>query len=1345
MSTMESCRRHTTLLWAVCLILSIICVNVRIGSAEWLGDLSDYELTSFDNPDILGENERRASKFNHFTLSDHGDVHVGAVNWLYRLNGSLGEIQNVTTCDDSRPDSVMPCHLTNNYNKILVVDSTRPSSLITCGGVYDGICQLRQLEDIHDVVMESVPYVAGFEDASTVSVIAQGIGGNQTLYVGVTYTGQNLESGGVFPAITRRSLEMANFLSAVQNDNSIVFTAAAGINNLLIKYVLAFGYKGFTYFVTSQKEDLTNSAQFVSKMSRVCQGGPNLDAYTEITLQCSGSDGSVYSLVQAAHFGPAGPDLAASWGLTADEQVLYAVFAKNQGAPGTSDVPIDHSALCVYRMTDIWAAFREAVRGCIQNGNSFSVDYLEGSFCSSFGIPILDRYFCIPVTNDQNQLQLFQYAKGIDPVPSTAVLELPGTLMSSIITSIEVNHTVAFIGTSSGDLLKVYMESNIAARLSERVSLDTSPVLTDIKINETSGVIYVLTEQKLVKMQPENCDRYTTCEACIGTNAGNDGDPYCGWCTLERRCTRYHDCPLQDVSTRWLAYNDSQCIEISQVLPHNSLPITLTDQQIMLTVQQLPDLLDGEHYVCRFGDQFSSQATNYNGDSFDCRTPPANNIPAIPSGEDHVTVTLSVMSSETSVDFVHIDFGFYECDTHKSCVTCVGSRWACNWCLFENTCTHDNSTCSNPNEIIMTGQYSRGTAMQGPNSCQPQLQPQRGEVLVPSDINRQIVVAVDNPPDTAESFQCSLDVEGSTQSVAATRVHSSLICGMKAYTFTAAEQELNASLTLQWTDSNNVMHTVDDRYNFTVTLYKCEVLRPDCSRCISNETTRAELGCMWCGDTCGVIDSTVCMTADEKVTRNNTINCPDPLLKQVYPLFGPTEGNTLLTVSGTDIGLRYSDILEVKVGGQDCALDDYQYRTGSSVSCRTLGETATRRRRDVTPPSLQMTVTGRDGSMQASQGNVTFEYKNPMLDDINPKMGPQSGGTRLTISGQSLDAWRNIEVFIDDIPCVVDRARVTDDSITCITSRTDSLGSWIVNVSFDGVERFSMANYTYTVDPDVEEINPSTSVLAGGRELTVNGSGFSIIQQPQIVIIYGDNEQEFVGNCSVTSDDKMICTSPEINIPNLVLDADTSVNVTTGFIMDAVEALRTWCSVDQNDGCTPLEYFQNPEYYPFNDPAYGNVDGIEQQAGPDLTIKGVRLNLAITNEEVTVHIGKSLCTAVTVGAGALSCRLPEEGPAAGDYLGMNTTKGLPVVWVIHGNTLSFNIGYFQYAYNGEPSLLIPLVCSVSACVLLLVVLLAAVLYKKHKRSQKVADLPIEESGNQQKQVADDMKTDSGSL
>ena len=37
---------------------------------------------------------------------------------------------------------------------------------------------------------------------------------------------------------------------------------------------------------------------------------------------------------------------------------------------------------------------------------------------------------------------------------------------------------------------------------------------------------------------------------------------------------------MPDVSTRWLPYNSAQCVGISKISPYDSLPITITEQQV---------------------------------------------------------------------------------------------------------------------------------------------------------------------------------------------------------------------------------------------------------------------------------------------------------------------------------------------------------------------------------------------------------------------------------------------------------------------------------------------------------------------------------------------------------------------------------------------------------------------------------------------------------------------------------------------------------------------------------------------------------------------------------------------
>ena len=39
----------------------------------------------------------------------------------------------------------------------------------------------------------------------------------------------------------------------------------------------------------------------------------------------------------------------------------------------------------------------------------------------------------------------------------------------------------------------------------------------------------------------EKCTGYTTCTECVGSNGDTDGDPYCGWCTLENRLVGMND------------------------------------------------------------------------------------------------------------------------------------------------------------------------------------------------------------------------------------------------------------------------------------------------------------------------------------------------------------------------------------------------------------------------------------------------------------------------------------------------------------------------------------------------------------------------------------------------------------------------------------------------------------------------------------------------------------------------------------------------------------------------------------------------------------------------------------
>ncbi|XP_054772216.2 plexin-B2-like [Lytechinus pictus] len=171
------------------------------------------------------------------------------------------------------------------------------------------------------------------------------------------------------------------------------------------------------------------------------------------------------------------------------------------------------------------------------------------------------------------------------------------------------------------------------------------------------------THNRVVTIDLINCGQYQTCAECIGEDGGNDGDPYCGWCTLEARCTRYEECTFPDESTRWLSYNAIQCVSISDIQPDHRLPYKVTEQEITITVQQLPILKDNHQYQCAFDSSVVNALTT--SDTVVCTTPPVDELPTIPEEDDHNNLTLSIVSMETTVYFISTYLILFDCH-HKS-------------------------------------------------------------------------------------------------------------------------------------------------------------------------------------------------------------------------------------------------------------------------------------------------------------------------------------------------------------------------------------------------------------------------------------------------------------------------------------------------------------------------------------------------------------------------------------------------------------------------------------------------------------------------------------------------------
>lgn len=335
--------------------------------------------------------DSKVERFNHLVVDKNtGRVYIGAVNNLYQLSPDLDLVVKVVTGpkQDSDLCSVLECtssvatQQTDNVNKALVIDYTT-TRLIVCGSLFQGICTVRNLHNISDVqqeVREAV--VANNATASTVAFIAPGPPNppvSQVMYVGVTFTlGSPYRSE--VPAISSRSLDkdrMFTIAHTAVTTGTRMFVNSLARERYPINYVYGFSSEGFSYFLTTQ---MNPAQEYISKMVRVCHDDEHYYSYTEIPMTCENeaADGRKYSLVQAAYVGKAGSDLAGDLGITAQDDVLFAVFSES--VPQYSNRPAKNSsALCVYSLKAIRRKFMMNIKTCFSGMGSRGLDFISPS------------------------------------------------------------------------------------------------------------------------------------------------------------------------------------------------------------------------------------------------------------------------------------------------------------------------------------------------------------------------------------------------------------------------------------------------------------------------------------------------------------------------------------------------------------------------------------------------------------------------------------------------------------------------------------------------------------------------------------------------------------------------------------------------------------------------------------------------------------------------------------------------------------------------------------------------------------------------------------------------------
>ncbi|XP_010170575.1 plexin-B1 isoform X2 [Antrostomus carolinensis] len=1273
---------------------------------------------------------RNATKFLHLSMDlESGTIYLGATNFLFQLTSDLlmkNVVQTGPVLDSKDclpPVSKLECpqaHHTDNHNKLLLVNTVQ-KELIVCGSVHQGICEKRSLTSIDHVLFRpespgDTQYVAANDpNITTVGLIAYSKDEVPLLFVGRGYTSRGV--GGGIPPITTRNLR-AHGGDVQATDSHSIFSyeetaklAVGRLSEYNHHFIKSFTYRSSVYFLFYRRDLKSQSREYKTYISRICLDDSHYYSYVELPLLCQ-SKANTYSLLQAAYVTRPGKGLAQGQ-LDTEGEVLFAAFSAWQASSGKLS---EESALCVYTMEEVDRLTNWTRDVCyMRDGKSeegTEVAYIEYDVSSNCVQLPADTLYAYPCGSDHTPSPMASRV----PLEAAPLLEKTEARLTAVAVNVEDGHTIAFLGDSRGRLHKVYLGAMGDAYIYASLPIQLNSMVSgDLLFDQLQEHLFVMTQSMVMKVPILECSLYLDCESCLALK-----DPYCGWCVLQGRCSRRSECLRSRLSEQWLwSFNSTQqCLSVQSLTPAN---ISREEKRnIFLAISDLPSLREEEFYSCYFEDYESPAVLTESG--IMCPSPDPSQAPALPTGADHVTIKLVVRFHDIFI--ASVDFSFYDCAAvallwkSAPCQKCVSSLWVCNWCVQQHLCTH-KAACEEG--TIIYNERNEEPSW-GPDAC-PCVQGIQGSSLFPVNVARKITLLGKNfhlYQDQQWDYECVLNLEGRTvvmdAYVEGEETNQSLCyitCQMNQYSYTAPQLEFNAVVFVQ----RRRHLRVDSAADLHVTFYNCSVGHTDCSRC---QTADSKYNCVWCGG-----DNPSCIFRGSCKEEIEDL-CPAPLIHSVYPLSGPVEGGTRITITGSNLGQKHQDIAEtVTVAGIPCAVDAQEYEISSSIVCVTGGSWTER--------SGHVVVEVPGGGRGVS--GLTFTYQNPELKSIVPTRGPKAGGTCLTLLGSKLLTGHpsEISVLLGDLPCHI-LSEMTEDQLACQTSPSNVSAELPVTVKYgDQERRLEGSFFRYTLDPNITFAEPPKSFLSGGRVLRVHGYNLDVVQKPKIRVTVSPSErrrrglgrwrriipdtecpedalcsvQQFEEPCLVNSSYLILCKTPAIN---LLL---RSIHIKLEFILDNL-------SFDFNSlHPMPFSYEVNPILKPLNaeDPA----KPYRHKPGSVISVEGENLDLAISKDEVMAMIGEGICVVKTLTRNHLYCEPPSEQPAPRHRTKREGTDLLPEFTVQMGN-LNFLLGRVQY--DTESQLTFPLEAQiglgVGASFVALIVLVIVFIYRR-KSKQALRD------------------------
>lgn len=228
----------------------------------------------------------------------------------------------------------------------------------------------------------------------------------------------------------------------------------------------------------------------------------------------------------------------------------------------------------------------------------------------------------------------------------------------------------------------------------------------------------------------------------------------------------------------------------------------------------------------------------------------------------------------------------------------------------------------------------------------------------------------------------------------------------------------------------------------------------------------------------GLVDLTVTNLDGQSDTlrRAYTYIPPPPQIDEISPDRGSDLGGTLVTIR-----VRFGqDGLVVNFDGTPAVIVDITFEGDTAIVVIQ------------TPPHPEgrsdVEVINPDGQRDLQTDAYLFVGP-PIIDDITPDVGPDTGGQRVTITGRNfLDG---LSVSFDGLPATVVSVD-PDAGVAVVTTPAHPVG--LVDVTITNPDqRSDVADsaYEYVLrPPEIDALEPSQGAVWGGTNVTITGAGF---------------------------------------------------------------------------------------------------------------------------------------------------------------------------------------------------------------------------------------------------------------